>query len=229
VTGPQRPDESPQSCKAPLRADAERNRQRIVEAAREVFTEQGVSASMNEVARRAGVGLATLLRRFPHRDQLVAATFEDRMAKYNALADQALKDPDPWHGFCEYIRAICAMQAADRGFADLMTQSFPLARQMESERAENSARVIELFDRAKRTGKLRRDFSPEDVPLIMMANAGVVSAAADQAPEASPRLIAYLLQAFSADHTAPLPPAPSPRQIYRVMLRFHRPRPTQKR
>src|SRR4051794_16398665 len=191
-----------------LRADARRNRERIIEAAREVFAERGLDASLNEVARRADVGLTTLLRRFPERDQLVAATFGDRMSEYRAHAEQALQDPDPWHGFCDYVRHACAMQAGDRGFTDVLIQTFPAAREFEHDRAQAYQHVVELCDRAKRAGKRRADFSPEDLPLLLMANAGVITATAGQAPRASPRLVAYLLQAFSPEKPQPPPPPP---------------------
>src|SRR6185437_11714807 len=105
-----------------LRSDAQRNRDRILAAARVIFAEHGLDAPMNEIARKAGVGIATLFRRFPTRDDLVAAVFADRMTAYAAAIDVALQDPDPWHGFCEYVRTICAMQASDRGFTDVLTQ-----------------------------------------------------------------------------------------------------------
>src|ERR1700712_1315559 len=85
-----------------LRVDAERNREKVVEAARAVFAEQGLDASTNEIARRAGVGVATLCRRFPTRDELVAAAFAEKMTAYREAIDQALGDPDSWHGFCAY-------------------------------------------------------------------------------------------------------------------------------
>ena len=98
---------------APLRADAELNRQRIVEAARAVFAEQGLGASTNEVARRAGVGIATLFRRFPTRDDLVAAVFANRMAAYAKAVEDALAEGDAWKGFCGYIEQVCQLQAPD--------------------------------------------------------------------------------------------------------------------
>src|SRR5215210_4923332 len=92
-----------------LRADAERNRERVLSAAREVFAEQGLDASTNEIARRAGVGVATLFRRFPTRDDLVGATFADKMRAYAAAIDDALADPDPWQGFRDFIERVCQM------------------------------------------------------------------------------------------------------------------------
>ena len=97
-----------------LRADAERNRLRIVDAAREVFAGQGLDAPMSEVARRANVGIATLYRRFPTREDLITSVFAEKMAAYAAAMDDALADPDPWHAFCAYVErsAPCRLRTA---------------------------------------------------------------------------------------------------------------------
>src|ERR1700712_1365304 len=142
-----------------LRVDAERNREKVVEAARAVFAEQGLDASTNEIARRAGVGVATLFRRFPTRDELVAAAFAEKMNAYTEAIDQALADPEPWHGFCTYIRQICQMQADDRAFADVLTMTFPSAKSFEEDRNRSAHALTELLDRAKATGQLRADFA----------------------------------------------------------------------
>ena len=205
-----------------LRADAERNRERVLQAARRVFAEQGLDASTNEVARRAGVGVATLFRRFPTREALVNAVFADKMAAYAAAGEAALADPDPWHGFCGYIERICEMQAADRGFADVLTLTFPTAKALEADRDKAFASLAELIDRAQAAGKLRRDFVHQDVPLILMANAGVVTATRDAAPDAWRRIVGYLIQSFAADPTDPaLPDPPSRRQVYRALRRLN--------
>ncbi|MBA2947968.1 TetR/AcrR family transcriptional regulator [Streptomyces himalayensis] len=104
-----------------LRADAERNGDRILAAARHLFATEGLGVSMASVAREAGVGKATLSRRFATRDDLVNAVFADRMDAYAAAVTDALANPDPWHGFTGYIHAVRAMQAADRGFADVLS------------------------------------------------------------------------------------------------------------
>ena len=105
----------------PLRSDAERNRERIIAAARTVFARDGLNASMASVAREAGVGIATMFRRFPTKEELVDAVFSDRMGAYVDVVTAALDDPDPWNGFVGYIETACAMQAADSGFADVLT------------------------------------------------------------------------------------------------------------
>jgi len=203
-----------------LRADAERNRERVLSAARQVFAEQGLDASTNEIARRAGVGVATLFRRFPTRDDLVGAVFADKMTAYAAAVEDALAESDPWQGFCGFIERVCQMQADDRGFADVLTMTFPTAKALEEKRDRTARALAALLDRAKATGRLRGDFAHQDVPLILMANAGVVTATRDAAPEAWRRLVGYLLQSFAAEAARPLPDPPTTSQMYRALMRL---------
>lgn len=202
-----------------MRADAERNRERILEAARAAFAHDGLSASTNEIARRAGVGVATLFRRFPTRDDLVAAVFADRMAAYVEATEQALADPDSWNGFCGYVESVCRMQADDRGFADVLTMTFPMMPALAEERRQAGEGLAELIRRAQDAGRLRKDFVHQDLPLVLMANAGVVNATREAAPEAWRRLVGYLLQSFEARAAGPLPEPPNRQQMERALLR----------
>jgi AcrR family transcriptional regulator len=213
---------SPRSPGSGLRVDAERNRQRVLTAAREVFAEAGLEVRMEDIARRAGVGVGTLYRRYPTRADLIAAAFEAKMTAYAEAARQALADPDPWHGFCTYVEQICAMQAGDRGFTAVLTMTFPTAKQFEADRDQAFADFKTLVERAKAAGKLRADFVTEDMPIFLMANAGVLAATADAAPDAWRRLVGYLLQACAAPAAQPLPEPPGPRQMYRALLRTTR-------
>ncbi|MGP4011444.1 TetR/AcrR family transcriptional regulator [Streptomyces sp. 4N124] len=203
----------------PLRSDAERNRERITVAARKVFARDGLGASMASVAREAGVGIATMFRRFPTKEELVDAVFIDRMDAYADAVAVALEDPDPWHGFVGYIEAACAMQAADSGFADVLTTTFPTAKALERRRNEAYEGMVELISRAKATGRLREDFDSSDLVLLHMANAGVVNATGDAAPDAWRRVVALLVQSFEAPARAPLPASPGHDALYRAMLR----------
>ncbi|MGW2326213.1 TetR/AcrR family transcriptional regulator [Streptomyces sp. NPDC001700] len=203
----------------PLRSDAERNRERIIAAARTVFGREGLNASMASVAREAGVGIATMFRRFPAKEELVAAVFSDRMDAYADAVAAALDDPDPWHGFVGYIEAACAMQAADYGFADVLTMTFPTAKALEERRDEAYGAMVELIDRAKATGRLREDFDPSDLVLLHMANAGVVNATGDAAPDAWRRVVALMIQSFEAPARGALPDSPEHDALYRAMLR----------
>ncbi|MET9461745.1 helix-turn-helix domain-containing protein [Streptomyces canus] len=217
----QTPDQQPD---ARLRADAERNRDRILAAARRLFATEGLGVSMASVAREAGVGKATLGRRFATREELINAVFADRMDAYAAAVAEALADPDPWHGFTGYIHAVCAMQAGDRGFADVLTMSFPAAKALEARRTESYNGFLELIARAKNSGHLREDFVPEDLVILQMANAGVIAATGDAAPDTWRRLVGHMLRSYAAPG-APipaLPEAPAPTALYRAMVRLTR-------
>ena len=205
-----------------LRADAERNRQRIVEAARLVFAERGLDAPLDAIAQRAGVGPATLYRRFPRRDDLIVACFAPKLAEYAAAVEEALVAPDAWTGFCAFFEHVCAMQAADPGVQDVLTATFPTDRAVEEQRARAFARFGELVRRAQAEG-LRADFVPEDLVLLLMANAGVVRAMRDATPDAWRRFVGLMLDALRADRAHPLPAPPTPAQTYRAMLRVSRP------
>ena len=208
----------------PLRSDAERNRARIIAAGRTVLGRDGLNASMASVAREAGVGIATILRHFRTKEELIAAVFADRMDAYADAVAVALADPDPWHGFAGYLEAVCGMQAADRGFADVLAMTFPAAKALEARRTEAYDGYVELVTRAKATGRLRDDFSPEDLVILLMANAGVVAATADAAPTTWRRLVALMLRSFGTSDAdlPPLPQPPAPTALYRAMVQSGR-------
>ena len=213
------PSSPPPSDGPALRVDAERNRQRVVTAARQAFAELGLDVSMEEIARRAGVGVGTLYRRYPTRAGLIAAAFEPKMTAYADAARQALADPDPWRGFCDFVAQICAMQAGDRGFTTVLTMTFPTAERFEADRERAHADFVALVERAKAAGKLRADFAPVDMAMFLMANAGVLTATVDAAPATWHRLVGYLLQACAAPAAQPLPDPPTSRQMYHAMIR----------
>ncbi|MBK3626290.1 TetR/AcrR family transcriptional regulator [Streptomyces sp. MBT49] len=202
-----------------LRSDAERNRERIVAAARRVFARDGLNASMASVAREAGVGIATIFRRFPTKEELVAAVFADRMDAYADAVAVALENPDPWQGFVGYLETACAMQAADYGFADVLTTTFPTAAAMEKRRDEAYGAMVELIGRAKAAGRLREDFDPSDLVLIHMANAGVINATGDAAPDAWRRVVALMIQSLEAPARGSLPASPEHDALERAMRR----------
>lgn len=208
---------------AGLRADAERNRERILAAARQAFAERGLDVPMDEVARRAGVGVATLYRRFPTRSDLISGSFQPKMDAYADAVEHALAEPDPWVAFSSYVERVCAMQAEDRGFTNVLTMTFPSHAAFVASRDRSHAALVQLIARAKAAGRLRADFVPEDLVMVLMANAGVVSATGDAAPDTWRRLVSYLLQAFAVTDADPLPAAPTPTQMYRALVRSRRP------
>src|SRR4051812_24751537 len=151
------PARQPKGGDAPdrhLRRDAAENRERIIEAAREVFGEQGLQAPIEEVARRAGVGVATLYRRFPTRPDLITCAFTAKMQDYADATEKALGCEDPWAGFCWYVERLCEMQATDHGFTDVLTMAFPTSTEFEKLRDGTFLRFRELTKRAKKAGRL---------------------------------------------------------------------------
>ena len=125
----------------PLRADAVRNRARLLAAAREVFAERGL-----------GVGVGTAYRRFRNRDDLIAALFEERLEAFMAVLDAALADDDPWRALSGFLERSMEMQAEDRGFKELMLQSAEGPERMRRFRAQIRPLVGELVRRARDAG-----------------------------------------------------------------------------
>ena len=204
----------------PLRVDAERNRGRILEAAEAAFATRGLDVPLEDVAEHAGVGIATLYRRFPSRDDLIVACFERRLAEYALAAEEALRAPDGWTGLCAYVERICAMQAADRGVKDVLTRTFPNAKALEAHRTRGYELSVRLIERAQAEGSLRPDVVPEDLVLLLMANAGVVQGTGVAAPDAWRRYIRLMLDGFRSEGASDLPEPPTPRQIFRAMRRL---------
>ena len=200
-----------------LRADAARNREAIVEAARAVFAEQGLEAPLDEIAKRAGTGNATLYRRFPTRGDLVAAVFADRMTEHLDAVELGLADGDPWRGFASYIETVAAMQARDRGIADLVTMDVSSAPEIEELRSRAYDGLVRLVARAHEAGVLRQDFTDQDVVLLLMANAGLVERAHGITAEASARLVHLLLDGFRAQAATDGAAAPSTREVVAAM------------
>jgi AcrR family transcriptional regulator len=189
----------------------------LVQAARELFAERGAQVPLSEVAARAGVGIATLYRRFPTRQDLVAAAFEQKLADYDDAATHALANPDPWAGFCDYMWSVTAMQAADAAFADVLALTFPLTPALSRRRRRTYAKFAALVARAQTAGAVRADFAPEDLPVLLMANAGVIHATRHSAPDAWRRFTALMLEAYRAPGHSTLPAPPDPVLLYRAM------------
>ncbi|MFI8182642.1 TetR/AcrR family transcriptional regulator [Actinacidiphila glaucinigra] len=210
--------ESPRSAERGLRADALRNRRRIVAAARQIFEERGLDAPLDEVAERAGVGAGTLYRRFPSREELVEAAFAEELTRVGAIAEEALLCEDPWTGFSTFVERLCGAMAADRGISDLLVLRLPNSRVAAGSCERQNRAVGELVRRAQEAGVLREDVVPEDVLLFLMANAGVIEVTRGAAPHAWRRLVAFLLEACRPVHAGPLPAAPTPLQTERALL-----------
>jgi len=191
-----------------LRSDARDNRELILEAARAAFAAEGLNVPMREIARRAGVGPATLYRHFPTKEMLVTEALAEKMRACHAIIDEGLAEPDPWRGFCLVIEKICELHARDRGFTAAFMSAYPNAIDFAAERAQALRLVARLARRARDAGHLRPDFVLDDLILVLMANGGISAASPTAAVAASRRFAALAIQAFHASpQPVPLPPA----------------------
>src|SRR5450631_279616 len=187
----------------PLRRDAELNRQRILRAAAEIFTEQGLEATLDDVARQAGVGVGTVYRRFPDKEALADALFTDRLDALVALAEDALADPDEWGSLVSFLEQAGALLAADRGLRQLfMFASYGYDRVGQA-RARMQPLVSTLVSRAQAAGAVRADLCPTDVPLIEFMLAGVAEYARNARPQVWRRYLALLLDGLRPERAAP--------------------------
>lgn len=152
----------------PLRADAARNRELILETAAEVFAEQGLDAGYDEIARRAGVGVGTVYRRFPERDELVQALFESRIAEIVAVADRAAAMPDPWEGLTTFMMGALEHQYADRGLKEIMARIISKDDHVSVGRDRLGPLVESMVERAQAAGALRSDVGATDVGAVLM-------------------------------------------------------------
>lgn len=206
-----------------LRADAELNRQKVLAAASALYAARGLDVSLNEIAKTAGVGLATLQRNFAHREDLVVAVFTTRVSDYADAAEQALAVADPWEGFSTFVHGVFAMQCADHGFAAVLTTALSASTELDRARRRAYRGFSTLVRRAKGAGVLREDFSPHDLPLFLLANAGVIGGTGATAAKASRRLAGFLLQSCRAVGYPRLPSGPSPAALLRSLQEAGRP------
>ena len=161
-----------------LRRDAERNRERILDAARRSFAQDGLDIGVDEIARRAGVGIGTLYRRFPTKASLVEAIFEDRLDALQPAIDSALAADDPWGALAELIYATVAQQAADQGFGQMVVLRLGPDVVPEHIRRRFFGPLEELLARAQRAGVVRGDIGAHDLPAIVrMAGASALGSA----------------------------------------------------
>lgn len=184
-------------------------------AASELFAERGFAVPLEEVARVAGVGVATLYRRFPTRTDLAVAVFERTMTAYSDAVDRALANPSPGVAFRQLITELCALQAADPGRRALLTTAFPPSSLIEQTVAEAVEKLRELIDRAHAEGALRPDVVVGDVVVMLLANAGVLDATHTHAPHAWRRFAALMLDALCTGPHSVLPEPTPPDDLRR--------------
>lgn len=165
------------SAMSAMRADAVRNRDRLVAAAAELFTERGVDVPLDEIARGAGVSIGTLYNHFPNRGALLDVVLADRLAVIDRLAQQALGDADPWRGFTEFLDSLFTMQASDRSINDAVSRNPVGAVDVAGECGRAGGLLEDVVERARGAGALRADFGADDLATLMWAMSKVIAMA----------------------------------------------------
>ena len=204
------------------RKDAERNRRRILAAAKELFAERGLGVTLNEIARYTGVGVGTVYRHFPDRDRLIEALLEERLHEIVVLLKEASDDPDPWRGLVTFHERALELQAADRGLEELMLGAPASPERPAKIRARLRPIAADLVERARAAGALRPDCTPEDLRIVHLMLSAVIDAGRDVAPDLWRRYFEILLQGLRAAPESPKPlatRAPAAAKIDRMMAR----------
>lgn len=192
-----------------LRSDAQDNRDRVIEAARELFAESGLGVTMRQIARRAGVGPATLYRRFPTKQSLVLEAFVDELGACSAIVREAAADPDPWRGFCSVIEGVSVLNARNQGFTDAFMAEHPSAIDFAAHRARLTREIAAISRRAIAAGELRADFVLDDFMLVLLAGRGLATVPSRDRAAAARRFAALAIEGLRAgDANYPLPKSP---------------------
>ena len=185
------------------RSHARRNHEALVATAREVFAERGTEASLEEIARRAGVGIGTLYRHFASREALVEAVFERRIGDFAAIAERADAEPDPWLAFTGFLEGTLELQAGDRLLKDVFLRLPPGTRRVESAREELRRLFGQVLERARAGGQLRPGFTLADLSLLFWSFGPVIDATAEIAPNAWRRHLHVLLDGLRSSSATP--------------------------
>ncbi|MCW2522394.1 MAG: TetR family transcriptional regulator [Frankiales bacterium] len=193
------------AARAP-RKDAARNHALLLEAAREVFAERGLDASLDDIARRAGLGIGTAYRHFQNKQQVAEALFSKAIAEIVADAERALTREDPWQAFVEFFTSAAERQANDRGLYEALIDA-SLLGDCGRIRDQLDGPLARLFDQAIQAGALRADATPTDAGVIFAMLGAVYEMRGDGSPELWRRYLAVLLDGLRATGQRPLPAA----------------------
>lgn len=202
-----------------MRADAQRNAEKLRTAAAELFHERGLQAPLKEIARRAGVSHGTLYNLFGTREALIDEVVTDLASgRLDEVAEQALAHEDAWDGFAYYIETRCELQATDPAITDVVAGRYPGAERLMAVCERSFAVTARIIERAQQAGTPCPDFTREDLLFILGTNALLTRAAKDTAPDAWCRGVAFMFDGLRTEAAHPLPTGPlTPQQVYQVM------------
>ncbi|WP_027501257.1 TetR/AcrR family transcriptional regulator [Rhodococcus sp. UNC363MFTsu5.1] len=194
----------------PLRADAERNRRKILDAAMELFASRGIDITLDDVARHAKVGVGTVYRRFTCKQELVDGVFEQSMDQIAGAAEEALRREDPWSALVDFIGLTSEWMSLSRGLGDVFFTNDEGREQVACARQRITPAIQQLVDRAKDAGALRPEIQVNDLFAVSCMLDAVIDFNRPVSPETWRRYLALVLDGMRADgaERAPLPLAP---------------------
>jgi AcrR family transcriptional regulator len=208
-----------EKVRRPLRRDAREHRDKLIAAAQAEFAAHGVDASLERIAREAGVAIGTLYRHFPTRLDLLMAAFTPRVQEFLDGASKALAIDDPWEGFVYYLENLFAMQAGDRGFNDFLSRRFTASADTERIHDQMCQQIEDVLTRAQEAGQARSDITQADIINLIWSNGRIMDATSTTAPNAWRRYLYLMLDAYRAQraHSIPEPPM-TYEQLYDSMV-----------
>lgn len=174
----------------PMRADARRNYERLLEAARKVFADQGSGASMEAIAKQAGVGVGTLYRHFPKRIDVVEALFRDDVDMLDSTAERGVTQMEPWEGMEAWLRAYVAYARSKRTFLNELHEAFEKNPGLKSaSRSRIEAACSRVLARAQEAGQARRDIDGADLMQLVSPMCTSATLTAEQAERLVPMIL----------------------------------------
>ena len=200
----------------PLRRDAARNLKHLVDAAAELFIEQGLSVNMADIASRAGVGVGTLYRRFPNREALIAFMLDQMLGEMVELGNRALTEPGG-HGLETFLRGVGALQAKHRGCLPRLWQGGTTVRR----RDELRTIVRQLFGQARAAGAVRAEIAYTDVSMLLWSLQHTISMTAGIAPDAWQRQLDVMLAGLWRTPRSITHEPNTPEQVTAAIDRLH--------
>ena len=209
-----------------LRRDAARNRAKLIAAGRVVFAEQGPDASLEEIARRAEVGIGTLYRHFPTREALVEVIFEEHFDQVVAAAEAAAADEDAWRGLVDFLERVLHLQARNFPLRSVFLR-LPTTPGIAERRRLIGPLLDRIAERAREQGAVRDDLTVSDLSVAMWSFAPIFEATSEIAPQAWRRHLRILLDGMRPAAATPQTVRPlTGRQLERaaeaLRERYHR-------
>jgi AcrR family transcriptional regulator len=202
-----------------MRRDAQESRDKLIAAAQREFATHGVDASLEKIAREAGVSIGTLYRHFPARLDLLMAALRPRLHEFLGGANRALEMDDPWAGFVYYLENLFGMQVGDRGFSDFLSRRFTHSAETERIHDQMSQQIVDVLTRAQEAGQARPDIAQADIINLIWSIGRIIDATSATAPTAWRRNLYLMLDAYRAERAHPIPEPPmTDEQLYDAMV-----------